>query len=80
MHPSSGWLNLILVNAEVVGKGCVGYLVPIKHPRQPDSVTLKMEAVLSSQTLEHSFSTRHRNPMEDRQLINALSADNIPPV
>jgi hypothetical protein len=40
-----------------------------QHPPEQDSVTLKMEAVQSSEMSEYSSNTQHRNPKEIQQLI-----------
>jgi hypothetical protein len=38
----------------------------IQHPREPGSVTLKLVAILSSETSEHSSTTLLRNQKEDQ--------------
>jgi hypothetical protein len=38
----------------------------LQHQGEPDSVILKMEAVHSSKTSQHTPTTQHRNPKEDQ--------------
>jgi hypothetical protein len=42
----------------------------LKHPRGPDSVSLKMEVVCFSKPFELSTTAQCRNPKEDKQFIN----------
>jgi hypothetical protein len=70
LSPSSGWPILVHFDTGVVGKkGMWKLYVKFQHPREPKSVTLKMEAKFFFETPEELSNTWRRNPKYEHEVL-----------